>query len=188
LSRFKLLLLALLLSAPLLAPAQRRPAARPVKKIVRPVAPRATSVAPGFLSYLHSPWVDSLMRSLTPRQRVAQLFMVAAYSNKPAIYQDSISTLIKDYGIGGLIYFQGGPVRQTRLLNRFQAQSRVPLLVAMDGEWGAGMRLDSVLRFPYQMSLGAVPEADSARSSAAVHPARYAGQFCPRNRCQQQPG
>jgi beta-glucosidase-like glycosyl hydrolase/CubicO group peptidase (beta-lactamase class C family) len=88
--------------------------------------------------------------------------MVAAYSNKPAIYQDSISTLIKEYGIGGLIYFQGGPVRQTRLLNRFQSQSRVPLLVAMDGEWGAGMRLDSVLRFPYQMSLGAVPEADSA--------------------------
>ncbi|MFD1871629.1 glycoside hydrolase family 3 N-terminal domain-containing protein [Hymenobacter bucti] len=161
-SRFKLLLLALLLSAPLLAPAQRRPVARPIKKIARPAAPRATGVAPGFLSYLHSPWVDSLMRSLTPRQRVGQLFMVAAYSNKPAVYQDSISTLIKDYGIGGLIYFQGGPVRQARLLNRFQAQSRVPLLVAMDGEWGAGMRLDSVLRFPYQMSLGAVPEADSA--------------------------
>ncbi|RZK50905.1 MAG: serine hydrolase, partial [Hymenobacter sp.] len=71
------------------------------------------------------------------------------------------STLIKDYGIGGLIFFQGGPVRQTRLLNRFQSQSRVPLLVAMDGEWGAGMRLDSVLKFPYQMSLGAVPVADS---------------------------
>jgi beta-glucosidase-like glycosyl hydrolase/CubicO group peptidase (beta-lactamase class C family) len=53
-------------------------------------------------------------------------------------------------------------VRQTRLINRFQGQSRVPLLVAMDGEWGAGMRLDSVLRFPYQMSLGAVPAADSA--------------------------
>jgi beta-N-acetylhexosaminidase len=111
---------------------------------------------------MHSPWVDSLMRTLTPRQRVAQLFMVAAYSNKPAIYQDSISTLINDYGIGGLIFFQGGPVRQTRLINRFQGQSRVPLLVAMDGEWGAGMRLDSVLRFPYQMSLGAVPTADSA--------------------------
>jgi len=162
LSRFKLLLLALLLSAPLLATAQRRPTARPAKKIARPATPRVAGTKPGFLSYLHSPWVDSLMRSLTPRQRVAQLFMVAAYSNKPAIYQDSISTLIKDYGIGGLIYFQGGPVRQTRLLNRFQSQSRVPLLVAMDGEWGAGMRLDSVLRFPYQMSLGAVPEADSA--------------------------
>ncbi len=156
----KSLLFLLLLAAPLLAPAQRRPAAKAAAKTARPAAP-ATGT-PGFLQYLHSPWVDSLMRSLTPRQRIAQLFMVAAYSNKPVIYQDSISTLINDYGIGGLIFFQGGPVRQTRLLNRFQHQSRVPLLVAMDGEWGAGMRLDSVLRFPYQMSLGAVPAADSA--------------------------
>jgi beta-N-acetylhexosaminidase len=159
----KSLLCLFLLAAPLLAPAQRRPTARPIKKIARVVAPRvAARPTPAFLGYLHSPWVDSLMRTLTPRQRVAQLFMVAAYSNKPAIYQDSISTLIKEYGIGGLIFFQGGPVRQTRLINRFQGQSSVPLLVAMDGEWGAGMRLDSVLRFPYQMSLGAVPAADSA--------------------------
>ena len=102
------------------------------------------------------------MRVLTPRQRVAQLFMVAAYSNKTRVDEDSISLLIKGYGIGGLIFFQGGPVRQSRLLNRYQGQSTVPLLVAMDGEWGAGMRLDSVLKFPYQMSLGAVPLADSS--------------------------
>ena len=159
-------LLLLLLAVPLLALAQRRPTsptAHPhLKKaiaITKKAAPK--SQQPAFLRYLHSVWVDSLMRVLTPRQRVAQLFMLAAYSNKPAIYQDSISTLIRDYGIGGLIFFQGGPVRQTRLLNRFQGQSNVPLLVAMDGEWGAGMRLDSVLKFPYQMSLGAVPPADS---------------------------
>ena len=155
----KYLWLLLLLAAPLLAPAQRRPA----RHHAAPTPPKTanTGQPPAFLRYLHSGWVDSLMRVLTPRQRVAQLFMVAAYSNKPAIYQDSISTLIRDYGIGGLIYFQGGPVRQARLLNRFQGESRVPLLVAMDGEWGASMRLDSVLRFPYQMSLGAVPPADS---------------------------
>ena len=154
----KYLWLLLLLAAPLLAPAQRRPVRR-----AAPTPPKTASAGqpPAFLRYLHSGWVDSLMRVLTPRQRVAQLFMVAAYSNRPAIYQDSISALIKDYGIGGLIFFQGGPVRQARLLNRFQQESRVPLLVAMDGEWGAGMRLDSVLRFPYQMSLGAVPPADS---------------------------
>jgi beta-N-acetylhexosaminidase len=156
----------LLLAAPLLAPAQRRPAARPIKKTAAKISAKKLSVAsgttPAFLRYLHSPWVDSLMHTMTPRQRVAQLFMVAAYSNRKRIDEDSISTLIKDYGIGGLIFFQGGPVRQTRILNRFQGQSRVPLLVAMDAEWGVGMRLDSVLRFPYQMSLGAVPAADSA--------------------------
>ncbi|WP_241502212.1 glycoside hydrolase family 3 N-terminal domain-containing protein [Hymenobacter glacialis] len=109
---------------------------------------------PAFIQYLHSPWVDSLMRVLTPNQRAAQLFMVAAYSNRKRIDEDSISALIQQYGIGGLIFFQGGPGRQARLLNRYQSQSRVPLLVAMDGEWGVGMRLDSVVKFPYQMSLG----------------------------------
>ena len=159
----KYLWLLLLLAAPLLAPAQRRPAGRPPLRRAAPTPPQRASAgqAPAFLRYLHSAWVDSLMRTLTPRQRVAQLFMLAAYSNKSAIYQDSISALIRDYGIGGLIYFQGGPVRQTRLLNRFQRESPVPLLVAMDGEWGAGMRLDSVQKFPYQMTLGAVPLADS---------------------------
>ena len=36
----------------------------------------------------------------------------------------------------------------------------MPLLVALDGEWGVGMRLDSVVKFPYQMSLGG--ETDTA--------------------------
>ncbi|MBF9220213.1 glycoside hydrolase family 3 N-terminal domain-containing protein [Hymenobacter ruricola] len=171
------LLLLLLLAAPLLSSAQRRPAG-PVK---RPAIPRveaarkatraagakkaapkkaASPVAPAFTRYLHSPWVDSLMRVLTPDQRAAQLFMVAAYSNRKRIDEDSISTLIQQYGIGGLIFFQGGPMRQARLLNRYQSQSRVPLLVAMDGEWGVGMRLDSIVKFPYQMSLGG--ESDTA--------------------------
>lgn len=53
--------------------------------------------------------------------------------------------------------FQGGPVRHAQLINRYQRLSKVPLLVALDGEWGLGMRLaDSTISFPYQMALGAV--------------------------------
>jgi beta-N-acetylhexosaminidase len=171
LSIFKHLLLGWLLVAPLLGLAQRRPApvrsnstVRPRAKVkpVKMVTVRQ-ALAPGtpaFTRYLHSPWVDSLMGVLTPDQRAAQLFMVAAYSNRKRIDEDSISMLIRQYGIGGLIFFQGGPGRQARLLNRYQSQSRVPLLVALDGEWGAGMRLDSVVKFPYQMSLGG--ETDTA--------------------------
>jgi len=165
--RARLLLLFCLLIGPSLASAQRSPARRVVARPalaqpIRAARPAPLPAAgPAFLAYLRSPWVDSLMRVLTPRQRVAQLFMAAAYSNKTRLDEDSVSTLIKEYGIGGLIFFQGGPVRQSRLLNRYQRESRVPLLVAMDGEWGAGMRLDSVVKFPFQMSLGAVPAADS---------------------------
>ncbi|MBD2723956.1 glycoside hydrolase family 3 N-terminal domain-containing protein [Hymenobacter armeniacus] len=173
----------LLLACPLLGHAQVRSGAAKPRQTVRPATkprPKPTNAkaassrilkakpvaampgakGPGFTRYLHSPWVDSLMRALTPDQRAAQLFMVAAYSNRKRVDEDSISALIKQYGIGGLIFFQGGPARQARLLNRYQSQSRVPLLVAMDGEWGVGMRLDSVVKFPYQMSLGG--ETDTA--------------------------
>ncbi len=138
------------------AAARRAPAARAAASAVRAAG------SPAFTRYLHSAWVDSLMRTLTPDQRAAQLFMVAAYSNRQRIDEDSVSTLIQQYGVGGLIFFQGGPVRQAKLLNRYQGQAKIPLLVALDGEWGAGMRLDSIEKFPFQMSLGAVAGADSA--------------------------
>jgi beta-glucosidase-like glycosyl hydrolase len=69
---------------------------------------------------------------------------------------DTISKYVQQYKIGGLVFFQGGPVRQAALANRYQALAKVPLWFAIDGEWGLGMRLDSTIRFPYQMTLGAV--------------------------------
>ncbi len=103
-------------------------------------------------------WVDSIMNSMSPRQRIGHLFMVAAYSNKGEKHVQEIEELISKYGIGGLIFFQGGPVRQAILTNRYQALSRIPLFIAMDAEWGLGMRLDSVISFPKQMTLGAIAD------------------------------
>ncbi len=98
------------------------------------------------------------MASLSPEQRIAQLFMVAAYSNRDQQHVKFISKLIVDYGIGGLIFFQGGPVREARLTNLYQSISNIPLMIAMDAEWGLGMRLDSTTKFPYQMALGAIQD------------------------------
>jgi NADPH-dependent curcumin reductase CurA len=81
-------------------------------------------------------WVDSLMKVLTPEQRIGQLFMVAAYSNKPKTHQDEIIKLIKNQQIGGLIFMQGGPLRQAKLCNMYQQLSNVPLMISIDGEWG----------------------------------------------------
>ncbi len=101
-------------------------------------------------------WVDSVMTTLTPEQRIGQLFMVAAYSNKNEHHIREIDTLVSRYGIGGVMFMQGGPKRQALLTNRFQAAARVPLLVAMDAEWGLDMRLDSSMHFARQMTLGAM--------------------------------
>lgn len=101
-------------------------------------------------------WVDSVFRKLNRHDRVAQLLMVRAHTNKGQAYEDSVAAVIQKEHIGGLVFFQGGPVRQAALTNRYQKLSRIPLLVAMDGEWGLGMRLDSTISFPYQMTLGAI--------------------------------
>ena len=111
---------------------------------------------PEFLQYQHSPWVDSIMNSLSPDERIAQLIMVAAYSNMEKENRKEILKQIREQKIGGLIFMQGGPVRQVQLMNEYQATSKVPLLGGIDAEWGLGMRLDSTLSYPYQMALGAI--------------------------------
>ncbi len=112
---------------------------------------------PPFLSPF-TPWADSVFASLSPDERIAQLFMVAAFSNKGDEHVREISDLVKTSKIGGLIFFQGGPIRQARLTNKYQEMADVPLMIAMDAEWGLGMRLDSTVRFPYQMTLGAIKD------------------------------
>lgn len=101
-------------------------------------------------------WTDSVYKSLSPEERLGQLFMVAAWSNKDQKHREEIEKLICDYHIGGIMFMQGGPYREAMLCNNYQALSKTPLLVSMDAEWGLAMRLDSVAKYPKQMTLGAI--------------------------------
>ena len=110
---------------------------------------------PPFLD-TKSDWVDSLMSRMTLEEKIAQLFMIAAYPARGTTDADRVELLIRKYKPGGLVFFQGNPLAQALLTNRFQAASSVPLFIAMDAEWGLAMRLDSTLRYPYQLMLGAI--------------------------------
>ncbi|MDR1594663.1 MAG: serine hydrolase [Prevotellaceae bacterium] len=101
-------------------------------------------------------WVDSVMLTLNPRDRLAQLFMMAAYSNLDEKHENTVRKGITDYHIGGLIFFQGTPEKQAELTNKYQSVSKVPLIISMDAEWGVGMRLKDVISFPRQMALGSI--------------------------------
>lgn len=103
-------------------------------------------------------WADSILSKLSDEEKIAQLLMVAAYSNKDDNHKTYVSELIKKYKIGGLMFLQGGPVRQAKLTNYYQSISKTPLMIAIDAEWGVAMRLDSCLRFPWQMTLGATSD------------------------------
>jgi beta-glucosidase-like glycosyl hydrolase/CubicO group peptidase (beta-lactamase class C family) len=103
-------------------------------------------------------WIEYQFQQLTLEERIGQLFMVAAYSNQGEKHHEFIENLIKRYNIGGLIFFQGDPISQAKLTNQYQQKAKTPLLLAIDAEWGLGMRLTNTISYPRQMTLGAIQD------------------------------
>lgn len=100
-------------------------------------------------------WVDSVYRSLSMEERIGQLFVVRA-NNVGEDYFKNIAKYIKDYNIGGITFFKNTPYNQAKQTNEWQMLAKTPLLISIDGEYGVGMRLDSLFKFPFQMTLGAI--------------------------------
>lgn len=111
---------------------------------------------PPFLKYMNHPWVDSVMKVLTIDQQIAQCIWIAGYSNRDVSHEVEVSDIIRKYCVGGIIFFQGTASKQAELTNYYQSISKIPLIISLDAEWGVGMRLTNIDKFPYQMTLGAI--------------------------------
>lgn len=109
-------------------------------------------------------WVDSVYKSLSKEQRIAQLMVVRLSSRNPdgsaKFYDEKVTEQIKKYNIGSVCLFQGNPVAQATLVNKYQQLAKTPVMICIDGETGVGMRMyDSVMKFPDQLTVGAVNDA-----------------------------
>jgi len=125
-----------------------------------------------------SRWADSVFKTLSEDERIAQLIMVrlSAIDLKTRIisfYDSTVERDIKQYNIGGICLFQGSPVKQAELINKFQAIAKTPILIAIDGENGLGMRFDSVAALPRMMMLGALKD-----KSLAYKYGQWVGEQC----------
>ncbi|MHB0754070.1 glycoside hydrolase family 3 N-terminal domain-containing protein [Polaribacter sp. M15] len=101
-------------------------------------------------------WVDSILSNMSLDEKIGQLFMVQAYSNLDEKHEDFITEMITKYHVGNLIFMQGTPEKQAILNNKYQAISKLPLMIGFDGEWGLDMRLQNTYKFPWNMTLGAI--------------------------------
>ena len=110
---------------------------------------------PPFM-YTDDEWADSVLNTMSVEEKIGQLFMIAAYSNRDEAEYQTIENYIKEYDIGGLIFFQGDPATQAKLTNRYQSSAQIPLMIGIDAEWGLGMRLDNTISYPRQLLLGAI--------------------------------
>ncbi|MEY3291667.1 MAG: hypothetical protein RLZZ266_692 [Bacteroidota bacterium] len=113
-------------------------------------------------------WVRKQFSALNLNEKIGQLMVIRAHSNWSQNKIDSISNLIQQYNVGGLCFFQGGPVRQALQTNAYQSIAKTPLFIAIDAEWGLGMRLDSVESFPRQLSMGAFASSNSVYQMGAA--------------------
>jgi beta-N-acetylhexosaminidase len=104
---------------------------------------------------LFASWAENTLQQMTQDEKIGQLFMLAAYIDPE--HAEEIDSYIQRYRVGGLAFV--GPSfyeKQVRLTNHYQEMSKYPLLIAQDLEWGLSMRIKDALRFPKNITLGAV--------------------------------
>lgn len=102
-------------------------------------------------------WADSVLASLTLRQKAAQLvwpFTLGDYVPEDSPVWRQVSRWITDEQVGGFIISVGSPLEIAGKLNRMQALSRVPLIFGADYETGAGMRVRGGYFLPNAIDLG----------------------------------
>lgn len=115
-------------------------------------------------------FAQGLVKGMTFKQQLAQTLMVPAWSRELKVdepldslqYQRRLLYQIRELGVGGVIFFQGNPLNQIYLTNYYQQESPLPLLIGIDGEWGPAMRLSTMEKYPFQMTLGATYNANLA--------------------------
>ncbi|MCM1450183.1 MAG: serine hydrolase [Clostridiales bacterium] len=103
-------------------------------------------------------WVDSVYNTLTPRQRVAQLFCPVVDPSKGETSKAVIKRYVGQNEVGGLLFRSGSIANYVNMTNYAQSLARIPVMMTLDGEWGLSMRVSDTPKFPYNMTLGAISD------------------------------
>jgi beta-glucosidase-like glycosyl hydrolase/CubicO group peptidase (beta-lactamase class C family) len=114
---------------------------------------------PPFQNYKTDKWVAEQLGKMNLDEKIAQLMTITIYPEQGELSKNKALEQIKLYKPGGILVMQGKPVESAKWINEFQQISKIPLLVAIDGEWGMSMRIDSVMKFPYAQAIGAIQDS-----------------------------
>lgn len=109
--------------------------------------------------------VDEILRQMTLREKIGQLFFVRArgyFQNEGSEEYLELRKKIDDFHVGGLIFFKGDVYGQAVLTNKLQKQSRIPLWITQDMEFGAAMRVEGTTRITPAMGIAASGNPNNA--------------------------
>ena len=104
-------------------------------------------------------WVDSVFKTLTTEEQLAQLIMPIVYPSQDTQAIKREEQRFSKFKWGGILYQKGLMAHQLIMNKRLQQTNSIPLLIALDGEWGLYMRLKDAPRFPRNLGLGLAGDA-----------------------------
>ena len=104
-------------------------------------------------------WVDSVFKTLTTEEQLAQLIMPIVYPSQDTQVIKREEQRFSKFKWGGILYQKGLMAHQLIMNKRLQQANSIPLLIALDGEWGLYMRLKDAPRFPRNLGLGLAGDA-----------------------------
>ncbi len=113
---------------------------------------------PFYKDSLAEALVQKMYKAMSLDEKIGQLFMMRIPSEFNEENLKIVDHYINDLHMGGMGYLKGHPTDHLKMNNYIQSNSRIPVILAIDAEWGLAMRLDSVLPFPWFMTLGAVKD------------------------------
>lgn len=100
---------------------------------------------------------DSVLAGMSLEERVGQCFMPAIYANADPATITALRRYVSDLHVGGVVLLKGD-LGSAALMSGIGGEASVPLFMAIDAEWGLGMRLEDAPRFPRNGNIG--PRAD----------------------------
>ncbi len=104
-------------------------------------------------------YVKHQLENMSLKEMVGQLIMIDSYAKDDSNYYKNIIYQIDSNFVGGVCFFKGTQKELVKLNKIYDQHSKIPLLIAIDGEWGMNMRLTDAETFPVAMTLGALPKS-----------------------------
>lgn len=101
-------------------------------------------------------WVTNTYNKMSPDERIAQIMIMPISPNGGDDARELIKRYVETCKVGGLIYESSDIVTQAGITNYAQSLASVPLMIALDAEWGLTMRLSDAPMFPRNLLLGGV--------------------------------
>lgn len=101
-----------------------------------------------------------LFAEMTLDEKIGQLFVIPLTSKlTEESYQEALS-LIEKYKIGGILLQKSTPLEQINMVLSLQKDKEIPFITLQDAEWGLEMRLEGAIKYPKNLTLGAIVDDD----------------------------